>query len=132
MHPDLSRLSVLIVDDDADSRGLLREVLHACGARVVEADNIPTARGYVGNLKFDMIVTDLALPGEDGAMFLKWLRQQPPEKGGTAPVVAVTAYHEKYPPTELGGWAAYFQKPIDPEELVKTIADLLNLPRSPG
>ena len=48
-------------------------------------------------------MTDLALSGEDGAMFLKWLRPQPSEGGGTVPAVAVTARYENYPPTEVSG-----------------------------
>ena len=131
-RPDFSRLTVLIVDDDTDSRELLREVLRTCGARVVEADTIRAAKEFVTNLKFDLIVTDLALPGEDGAAFLRWLRQQPRNKGGVTAAIAVTAYHDRFPPGQLSGWAAYFQKPVDIEEFVRTIADILNIPGRPA
>ena len=72
-------------------------------------------------------MTDLALPGEDGAMFLKWLRQQPSAAGGTGPAVAVTARYENYPPTEVSGWAAYFRKPVDINHFVQTVAAVLNV-----
>ena len=127
--PNFSDLTVLVVEDDADSRELLREVLAACGAIVLEADNIQTAKECVSTLRTNLIVTDLALPGEDGASFLRWLREQPRNKGGTLPVIAVTAYSKEYPPTELSGWAAYFQKPLNIEEFVTTIAAILKRPR---
>jgi DNA-binding response OmpR family regulator len=130
--PDFSDLTVLVVEDDADSRDLLREILQACGAIVLEADNIQTAKECVSTLRTNLIVTDLALPGEDGASFLKWLREQPRHKGGTLPVIAVTAYSKEYPPTELSGWAAYFQKPLNIEEFITTIAAILKRPRRTG
>ena len=45
------------------------------------------------------------------------------------PAIAVTAYDKRYPPTDVTGWAAYFRKPVDPEELVKTINAIV---RGPG
>jgi CheY-like chemotaxis protein len=74
-------------------------------------------------------VTDLALPGEDGAEFLKWLRRQPRERGGSTLAVTVTAFYEDYPPANVAGWAAYFQKPIEIQQFVTTIADLMRIPR---
>ena len=123
--PDFSDLTVLIVEDDTDSRELLREVLQACGAMVLEADNTRTARECVSTLKTNLIVTDLALPGDDGASFLRWLREQPRDRGGTLPVIAVTAYSNDFPPTEVAGWAAYFKKPLNIDEFVRTIAAIL-------
>jgi CheY-like chemotaxis protein len=75
--PNFGGLSVLVVDDDKDNRTFLSEVLRACDAIVLEADNIVTAKAYVSAHKLNLVVTDLALPGEDGATFLKWLRQHP-------------------------------------------------------
>ena len=126
---DFSGLTVLVIDDDEDGRAFLSEILRACDATVLEADNIPAPRrAYVSTHKLDLVMTDLALPGEDGAMFLKWLRQQPSEGGGTVPAVAVTARYENYPPTEVSGWAAYFRKPVDVNHFVQTVAAILNVP----
>jgi CheY-like chemotaxis protein len=105
------------------------KLLRTCGARVLEADNIATVKEYITHLIFDLIVTDLALPGEDGATFLKWLRAQPSEKGGATPAIAVTAHYESYPPSQVSGWAAYFQKPVDLDQFVRTIAEILHLPK---
>jgi len=94
-RPDFSALAVLVVEDDADSRDLIREVLQSCGATVLGAEDVGTAQRYVSTVKLDLIVTDLALPGVDGASFLTWLREQPSDRGGSLPAFAVTAYHER-------------------------------------
>jgi CheY-like chemotaxis protein len=127
-RPDFSALTVLVVEDDADSRDLMREVLQSCGATVLGAEDVGTAQRYVTTAKLDLIVTDLALPGVDGASFLTWLREQPSDGGGNLPAVAVSAYHERYPPAAISGWAAYFQKPLDVEQFVRTIAAILRRP----
>ena len=128
--PDLCGLTVLVVEDDAENRELLRVALQSHGANVLEAEEVMTAQECVRRLKVDLVVTDLALPGRDGASFLKWLRAQPREAGGCLPAIAVTAFDQRFPPTELSGWAAYLRKPLDPYQLVTTIAEVLNLPRS--
>ena len=128
-RPDFSRHSILIVDDEPDGREFLAQVLEDCGATVTRADDIAAAKDYVSSSKFDLIVTDLALPGEDGAEFLRWLRKQPRDRGGATLAVTVTAFHEDYPPANVSGWAAYFQKPIEIQQFVTTIADILRVPR---
>jgi response regulator RpfG family c-di-GMP phosphodiesterase len=57
--PDLSRLTFLIVEDSRDFRELLADLLRACGAVVIETDNVRSAREHVATRPFDMIVTDL-------------------------------------------------------------------------
>ncbi len=52
----------------------------------------------------------------------------PPEKRGTLPAIAVTAYYRRYPPAEVTGWAAYFRKPLDVDEFVRTIAAIFRRP----
>jgi len=105
--PSFAGLSILVVDAEKDSRTLLSEFLRACDAIVLEADKIPRAKAYVSMHKLHLVVTDLVLPEEDGATFLKWLRLQPREQGGRIPAVAVTGFAENYPPAEVRGWAAY-------------------------
>ena len=128
-RPDLSGLTVLVIEDDADCREVFHEALQSHGARVLEAEEVMTAQECVRSLKVDLVVTDLALPGRDGTTFLKWLRQQPHDKGGDLPAIAVTAFDKRFAPTEVTGWAAYLRKPVRPDDLVRTIADLLRGPR---
>jgi len=60
--PDFSDLAVLVVDDYADSRELLRAIFEQCAAAVIDAATIAEARQYVETVSVDLIVTDLALP----------------------------------------------------------------------
>jgi DNA-binding response OmpR family regulator len=129
--PDFSRLTMLIVEDDFDSRQLLCEALRACGATVLDTDNVAKAKEIVSSTKMDLIVTDLALPGEDGAAFLTWLRAPGRDKSRAVPVIAVTGFYDTYPPAELRGWAAYIQKPVGIEEFIRTIAAVQKIPTDP-
>jgi CheY-like chemotaxis protein len=61
----------------------------------------------------------------DGVLAKDRLRARPAEKGGAIPAIAVTAFYENYPPAQLSDWAAYFQKPLQIEQLVETIAAIL-------
>ena len=126
--PDFSGLTFLIVEDSDVTRQLLSDLLRVCGAVVVEASSIRAAKEQVGTRKLDMIVTDLALPDEDGAMFLKWLRAQPAERGGRVPALVLTAFYERYGPDDLTGWTAYLQKPVEIGQFVRTVADILRIP----
>ena len=126
--PDFKGRTFLVVEDDRASRGFLGELLRACGAIVIEADSVRAAKAFVGVMKFSLIVTDLAFPGENGAMLLEWLRVQPRDEGRSIPVVAVTAFSEQYPADRVGGWAAYFRKPLNLENFVQTIAAILKRP----
>jgi hypothetical protein len=51
---------------------------------------------------------------------------------GGIPAVVVTAFHEDYPLAEVCGWAAYFQKSVDMNQFVETVATILKVPRDPG
>src|SRR6267143_5292387 len=73
---DLRGFTILVLEDDPDTLELLRAILSACGARVLLADSIHHARGYLQILRPDLVVSDLALPSEDGLAFLRWLRGQ--------------------------------------------------------
>jgi DNA-binding response OmpR family regulator len=125
---ELSGLTVLVVEDDTDSRELLRDVLQSRGATVLEAAEVLTAQEWIRTARVDVVVTDLALPGRDGVSLLKWLRDQPAERGGALPAIAITAYDKRYPPVEVSGWAAYFRKPLDLDEIVRTIGTILRPP----
>jgi DNA-binding response OmpR family regulator len=126
--PSLAGSTILILEDDEDTMELLRAVLGACGARVLLAPTTQTARGYLHTGHPDLIVSDLALPKEDGFAFNRWLRAQADPRIAGLPVVAVTAFYEDYPATHASGFAAYFRKPVPIDELVRTIADLLHPP----
>ena len=128
--PDLSGLTILVIEDDADGRQVLTTALTACGARVVAAPDTTVARGHMETVKFDLVVTDLGLPGETGAAFISWLRMQPSHQGGNVAAVAITGYPKQFPAMRLGGFAAYFEKPLDLDNVCETIRVILRGPTS--
>ena len=122
---DLRGFTILVLEDDPDTLELLRAILSACGARVLLADSTQHARGYLHTLRPDLVVSDLALPSEDGLAFLRWLRGHRDPDVARIPVVAVTAFYEDYPPTRAMDFAAYFRKPIPIDGFCRRVADLL-------
>jgi len=124
--PDLAGSVILVIEDHADSLQALADVLTMCGARVLTASDTMGARAYVGTVKINLVITDLALPGESGAAFVAWLRQQPRDKGGGVAAIAITGYPEQFPGVRLGGFAAYFRKPLNLGDLCATISGILH------
>jgi len=127
---DLRGFTILVLENDPDTLELLRAILDACGARVLLADTVQHARGYLHTLRPDLIVSDLALPTEDGLAFVRWLRGRRDLDVARIPVVAVTAFYEDYPATRATDFAAYFRKPIPIDEFCRTVAELLGPARS--
>ena len=123
--PDLSGLTILVIEDDPDGLQVLTTALTACGARVLSATNTTIARGHLETVKIDLVVTDLGLPGETGAAFISWLRMQPRDRGGSIAAVAVTGYPKEFPAVRVGGFAAYFEKPLDLDNVCETIRVIL-------
>ena len=122
---NLSGFCILVIEDDPDGLEVLTTALTARGARVVTATDTTSARGHVETVKLDVVVTDLGLPGESGAKFLSWLRMQPGDRGGNLPAVAITGYPKEFPAVRLGGFAAYFQKPLDLDNVCETIRTIM-------
>jgi DNA-binding response OmpR family regulator len=128
--PDLAGLTILVIEDDPDGLQILTTALTACGARVLMAKDTTLARGHVETVKLDLVITDLGLPGESGAAFISWLRTQPGDKGGNLAVIAITGYPKEFPALQLGGFAAYFQKPLDLDNVCETVSAMLRPPPS--
>jgi len=135
-RPDLSGFTILVIEDDPDGLHILTTALTACGARVLMATDTTLARGHVKTVKLDLVITDLGLPGESGASFIAWLRTQPSDKGGSLGVIAITGYPNDFPAPTLTGFAAYFQKPLDMDNLCETVSAILRppprVPPAPG
>ncbi len=120
---------VLILDDDADMRDLLAMILEDAGAHVVSAGTVRAAIEALEKEAFDVAVSDLAMPGEDGYTFARNVR----EKGRTSermarlPLVAMTAYAraEDRHAVLAGGFDRHVAKPIEPDELVKVLVELI-------
>jgi CheY-like chemotaxis protein len=122
--PDLSGLTVLVIEDNFDALNLIRAVLDTAGAHSLLATHTGQAREYLRTRKAHLILCDLNLPGEDGAHFMQWLRSRTPAEGGDIPAVAITAHYEDFPVGAARGFTAYLRKPLQMDRLCRTIAAL--------
>jgi PAS domain S-box-containing protein len=116
---DLSKVRVLVVDDDGDSLDLLRTVLESAGADVTSASSAQAALAEPG--PFDVILSDLGMPELDGYDLLRRIRSRDP--GGGAPAIALTAYvgREHVERAERAGFCEHVAKPIDASRLLETV-----------
>ncbi|MBE9012198.1 PAS domain-containing protein [Pseudanabaenaceae cyanobacterium LEGE 13415] len=114
----LTGLSILIVDDEADARDLLGFLLEQQGATVTIAHSAKDARSKLTNTH-DLLISDLGMPGEDGFQLIQQLRAQ----GSTIPAIALTAYarEEDRRASLAAGFQAHVTKPIEPTDLFKAI-----------
>lgn len=126
--PQLAGLRVLVVDDEEDTRELLRSIIEACGGVVTTASSSEDALAELRKASFDVLVSDVGMPEEDGYRFIARVRALPEDKGGGIPAVALTAYTRMEDRTRalLAGFTTHVPKPIEPVELMAVIASMSN------
>ena len=126
---DLSGLKILVVDDETDSRELLRVTLKNRGANVVMASSAAYALATVKQETFDLIISDIGMPDEDGFSLIKKIRSLPVEKGGKTPALALTAYARAEDRIKAlhSGFQMHISKPIDLGELIAIVSSLTEI-----
>ncbi len=124
--PDLDGFHVLVVDDEADARTLIRHMLTKCGATVTTAASAAEGLEAVRKHHPDMVLSDIGMPGEDGYEFLLKLRQLSDAEGGDTPAVALTAFarSEDRRRALLAGFQMHLPKPVEPAELLAVAANI--------
>jgi two-component system CheB/CheR fusion protein len=90
--PALDGIRVLVVEDEADTRELLRAILARCGAEVTVAANGEAALQALERAPFDVLVSDIAMPGGDGYDLIRKVRALDAERARSVPALALTAY----------------------------------------
>lgn len=117
-------LRVVVVDDDAEVLELFAVALTACGAEVATTDNARDAVALATRIRPHVIVSDIAMVGEDGYWLVRELRRLPKDVLDEVPVVAATAYGREHPRSRVlaAGFVEHLQKPIDPEHLCQVVA----------
>jgi signal transduction histidine kinase/CheY-like chemotaxis protein len=132
--PRLESISVLVVDDDAETREALRSLLSIVGATVKTAENVDGAIAILAESYPDILVSDLGMPGRDGYWLIKEIRSR--EKGRATsehlPAIALTAYGRVEDRVEVfaSGFDSHVTKPVDPAELAAIIKRLVETRRS--
>jgi CheY-like chemotaxis protein len=117
---------VMVVDDEADARDLVQRLLEDAGARVSACDTAEAALQTIEEgLVPDVIVSDVAMPEQDGYDFMKRVRQMKAPMS-TVPAAALTALARVADRRRalLAGFQTHLTKPVDPTELVATVASL--------
>ena len=124
--PSLQGLKVLVVDDEADTRELLGEVLKECGSEVIVARSAAEALAALEQHKPDILISDLGMPDEDGYSLIEKIRALPAERGGGIPAAALTAYARAEDRMRVlrSGFQFHLPKPVDSAELVTVVASL--------
>jgi CheY-like chemotaxis protein/anti-sigma regulatory factor (Ser/Thr protein kinase) len=121
----LDGVRVLVVEDEVDTRDLLVTALQHCGALVTAVATVAEALDAFDTAP-DVLLSDIGLPIEDGYALLRKVRSRGPDRGGNVPAAALTAFaraEDRLRALEAG-FQTHLAKPIDPSELVATVARL--------
>jgi len=125
--PDSLRdLRVLVVDDEQDARELFHSMLTHYGAEVKVCASAAEALRTLDEWRPDVLVSDIGMPREDGYELIKKVRAREPERGGSIPAVAVTAYAKARDERKAlaTGYQMYVSKPVEPGQLAAKVATL--------
>lgn len=124
----LEGLRVLLIDDEPEARHIIATVVRRAGAQVRACTSAADGLAAVVEWCPDVILSDIAMPEEDGYSFIRKVRSLPQEAGGNIPAAALTAYAlaEDRSQALAAGYQRHIPKPIDPSKLVVIIARLAN------
>jgi CheY-like chemotaxis protein len=122
----LDGLRVLLVDDEPEARQILSTVISRRGAEVKTCETAAEALDVLVEWRPHVLMSDIAMPGEDGYSFINKVRSLPADKGGDTPAAALTAYarDEDRNRAIAAGYQVHIAKPISSGQLVMTIARL--------
>lgn len=122
----LDGLRVLLVDDEPEARQIITTVIARTGAEVTACHSASEALAKLIEWKPDVILSDIAMPEEDGYSFIHKVRSLPREKGGDTPAAALTAYARDIDRRQAlaAGYQMHIAKPIGANQLVSMIAKL--------
>jgi signal transduction histidine kinase/ActR/RegA family two-component response regulator len=122
----LAGVRVLVVDDEPDIRDVIRAVLASSGAEVRVASSAAQALAVLDGWQPTVLVSDIAMPGEDGYDLITSVRARRREQGGNVAAVALTALCAAGDRSRVlaAGFEMYVKKPVDPTELTLTVARL--------
>lgn len=123
----LEGLRILVVDDEVDSRDLVRAILTRCGSEVNCCDSVAAALIAIRDWKPDLLVSDIGMPNEDGYALIGKMRKMKSKRARQTPAVALTAYvtNEDRERALAAGFQRHVSKPIEPTALVMLIADAI-------
>ena len=125
----LAGVTVVAVDDEPDGVAVVRRLLCDCGAVVRTATSAAEALGLIRAEVPTVLVSDIGMPGQDGYELIRQVRALPPDAGGRVHALALTAYARAADRVRAleAGFQMHLAKPVEPTELVVTVAALARL-----
>jgi PAS domain S-box-containing protein len=129
----LAGLRILVVDDEADAREVMRFMLERGGARVRTVGSAIQALDSIREERPDLLISDIGMPVEDGYVMVRRLRAMEEGLGRRLPAIALTAYasEEDSRRARTAGFDAHLSKPVDPARLVEIAVSLAGSRRPP-
>ena len=123
-HANLSGLQILVVEDEVDSRDLLRRILERAGASAITASSATEALGVIAKEQPDILVCDIGMPDVDGYELMRRIRED--EGLGRLPALALTALArpEDRRRAFQAGFDLYISKPFEPDDLLAAVMSL--------
>jgi CheY-like chemotaxis protein len=123
---DLTGLRIVVVDDEPDARDVISRVLSRAGATTTAAGSVREALAAITLERPDLIVSDIAMPDQDGYDLVRMVKEMADSNGGGPPIpaLALTAYarEEDRQRCLSAGFQAHVAKPVDPSELLRVVA----------
>lgn len=126
--PALAGIQVLLVEDELEIAALFTFVLHEAGAEILPVFEASQALSMLEHEQPDVLVCNLRLPDHDGIWLIRHVRSY--LNSQQLPAIAVTSYQREFAeePALSNGFQKFIAKPIDPDELVSSIIQLLDCP----
>ena len=121
--PRLDGIRILFVDDDESTRDAICIYLKAFGADVKAVDSASEVLRLLPDFRPNILISDIAMPGEDGNMMMRKIRNFAANLGGNVPALALSAYGSDEDNARImaAGFHAHLQKPIEANELARLI-----------
>lgn len=122
----LSGVHALVVEDDPDSSELVEAILRRFGADVTCVGTVGAALGALAVRRPDVLVSDIGLPDDDGLTLIRRIREM--RDLAALPAIALSAYASRRDISQAlaAGFQAYIAKPVEPDQLGRMIADVVN------
>jgi signal transduction histidine kinase len=125
--PLLGGTRILVVDDDPDTRDVLRAILEDAGADVVTTGSAAETRAYLQGAHPDVLIADIGMPKEDGYALLRSVRALAPDEISQVPAIALTAHArpEDVEQALSSGFQMHLAKPVDSSRLLSAVTTTL-------
>ena len=123
----IAGIRVLVVEDESAMREFLSTVIRHAGAEVIQAAAASEAMHELEKSEFDLIVSDIAMPGEDGCAMMERIRRLPGRRVASLPSIAITAYGRSWEREKIlaSGFDAVLQKPVEASRLLACVASVM-------